>query len=477
MPDFTVIIHGWSDCSESFRDIKRFLVEQGVGNVRTIYYGDYESREDNITFNDVADGLNDEFRRRGFIDAEGKKLCDLNVIVHSTGGLVIRHWLWRYYARDGNRIADCPVKRLVMLAPANFGSPLAHRGKSFLGSLFKGRWKIGDFLEVGRQLLEGLELASPYQWELAHRDLLVTHPYFNAREIQATILVGIQDYTGLRGWVNKPGTDGTVVIPGTSLDSAKLVLDFSKPRFRGAEYVPYEWALTNPPDEFAFGVLEKLDHGTIVDEIAPGRNSLVGKLVLKALRTQAEQDFQDFRAELEDITATTYRTTRKPKYQQFLLRAVDDQGVAIRDFTVEFFVFRRDPKVAGAVVRRDSASDAERDLSQKAHAILSSEFHAHSVDPSYRRLLVDLSAVNAFVKEAQRKLGQNIVLSMRVYVPKVDNGIRYHTDNLQNIVLYDPSAADKQALSFFYENTTTLVELQVDRYNEYVSVGTEPRKH
>ena len=163
----TVILHGWSDCSESFVHLKAFLTRNGLGEVSTIHYADYESREDNVTFEDVAGGLNDELRARGLIDAAGRG--DLNVIVHSTGALVIRHWIWRYY-RD--RIDACPVKNLVMLAPANFGSPLAHRGKSFLGQLFKGRWKIGDLLEVGRQLLDGLELGSSYQWELAHRDLL-----------------------------------------------------------------------------------------------------------------------------------------------------------------------------------------------------------------------------------------------------------------------------------------------------------------
>lgn len=124
-----------------------------------------------------------------------------------------------------------------------------------------------------------------------------------------------------------------------------------------------------------------------------------------------------------------------------------------------------------------SLSAAELQLSQKAHALLASEFHQHSVDPSYRRLLVDLKAVNAFLREAQRQLGENVSLSMRVYVPKVDRGIQYRTENLQNIVLFGPHSADEEGPSFFYENTTTLVELHADRFNDYVSVGAETRKH
>lgn len=38
----TVIIHGWSDCSDSLVDLKKFLVSNGMGDVRTIYYADYE---------------------------------------------------------------------------------------------------------------------------------------------------------------------------------------------------------------------------------------------------------------------------------------------------------------------------------------------------------------------------------------------------------------------------------------------------
>lgn len=475
MPEeMTVIIHGWSDCSDSFRGMKDYLVRKGIGSVDTILYGDYESREDNITFNDVIDGLNDEFIRHGIIDPTGRKKKDLNVIVHSTGGLVIRHWIWRYYYRDGNRLDECPVKRLVMLAPANFGSPLAHRGKSFLGSLVKGRWKIGDFLEVGRQLLDGLELASPYQWELAHRDLVIQAPYYNAEQIQTTILVGVEDYRGLRGWVNKPGTDGTVVIAGTSLDSAKLVLDFSKPTIKGEAYNPFEWSLTDPPDEFGFGVLEKLDHGSIVGDVGSHRDNQVSRLVLKALTTEDESDFREFSAQLDDLTAATYRKTGKPRYQQFLLHALDDQDAAITDFTVEFFLLHRDRSISKHLVRRDLTSK-EQDWTRKVNEVLLGEIHTHSKDPSFRRLLVDVDAVRRLLRQAQKDLGEDLVLSMRVYVPRVDKGIYYNIDRLQNIVLYD-AAEQQDRFALFYENTTTLVELRVDRANTYVTVGTRARK-
>lgn len=468
MAETTLIIHGWSDCADSFIEVKKALIKQGIGNVETILYADYQSREDNLTFNDIIDGLNDQFIDKNIIDKKGKKLNDLNVIVHSTGALVIRHWIWRYYYRDGNRINDCPVKRLIMLAPANFGSPLAHRGKSFLGALFKGRWKIGDFLEVGRKILDGLELASPYQWELAHGDLFMASPYYNSNQIQVTILVGIDDYSGLRGWVNKPGTDGTVVIAGTSLDSTKLRLDFSKTGEVGTDYVPHNWRVTNPPDDFAFGVLQGLDHGSIVER-AGDTQSEVHDVLLKALRTKTPVDFKTIQQHLENVTGDTYRVREKPVFQQFILHAIDDQDAPIYDFTIEFMLVKA-TKTKDTIVPKTRLSELELDYGQRVHEALMEEIHTNDTDSSYRRFLVNISKIKGIMEEAKQAIKENVALSMRVYVPEIDKGIRYDTTTLQNIVLFDPSNPKPELPSFFYPNTTTLIELKVDRMTSYVSV-------
>jgi len=471
MAEATVIIHGWSDCSDSFVDMKSFLVRAGAGRVETVYYGDYESREDGITFDDVADGLNDEFLRLGFIDAEGRRQIDLNVIVHSTGGLVIRHWLWRYYLKDRYRPEDCPVRRLVMLAPANFGSPLAHRGKSFLGTLVKGRWKVGDLLEVGRGLLDGLELASPYQWRLAHRDLLVRRGLYGATRVQTTVLVGADDYAGLRRWVNKPGTDGTVVISGTSLDSVKLILDCCTPAAKRSRFAPYAWSETRPVSDVAFGVLRGLNHGSIVSSVAETEGGVVGPWLLRALQIEGAAGFRRLKRDLAAETRRTYRRDGRKPYQQFLVHAVDDQGQSIRDFTLDFFVAS-----AGARDGR-GRSAAEEELSVKAARLMTAEFHTHSVDPSYRRFLVCRADVEDLLKLAARELGPKVVLGMRVFVPKLDAGIQYDTARLQNIALVGGGAGQEGAPSFLYDNTTTLLELRVNRSNKYVKVGLKPREH
>ncbi|MCS7089187.1 MAG: hypothetical protein NZM03_00460 [Limisphaera sp.] len=456
--------------------MKAFLVRAGLGRVETVYYADYESREDNLTFADVADGLNDRFREAGFVDEKGRKRCDLNVIVHSTGGLVIRHWLWRYYLKEGRPLEECPLRRLVMLAPAHFGSPLAHRGKSFLGALFKGRWKVGDLLEVGRQLLDGLELGSPYQWTLARRDLLRADPPYRCDAIQTTILVGIEDYSGLRGWLNKPGTDGVVVIAGTTLNCAGLILECAAAAAPSNEE-PVRWMRTDPPEDFAWAVLPGFDHGSLVDAVAPGQQNMVTRLLLQALRIRNAEEFQLHRQELAELADKTYSETGKPRYQQFLLRVVDDQDVPVRDWTVEFFVFRRPARGRPFVIRREALRPEEQEASVRIQRLLTAEFHTHSVDPAYRRLLVDVGTVQDELKRLAREWGVPPVLSARVHVPRVDRGIEYRLDNLQNVVLHDAGDPRRGGLSFFYPNTTTLVELRVDRMNRYVRLGTNPVRH
>lgn len=473
----TLIIHGWSDCAASFRNLKHFLIEQGF-EADSIYYADYESREDSLTFNDVIDGLNKELIKAGIIDENGKKLKELNVIVHSTGGLVIRHWLWYFYYRNGRRIEDCPVKKIIMLAPANFGSPLAHRGKSFLGALFKGRWKIGDFLEVGRKLLDGLELASPFQWKLAHRDLLISDPYFTSKDIQVVILVGSSDYEGIRGWINKPGTDGTVVISGTPLNSAKILLDFVPQLGKDA----FKWQVTKPLDDFAFAVLDGLNHGSIVEK-ASVKGELVSTIIVEALRLQNTNDFAQFKAKLESITESSYAKTQKPKFQQFVVQAIDDYGQAIDDYTLEFFILKKSGRNASCQTLGGEFDDSNLDekeiyWSQAVTDLITSQFHKHTASPSFRRFLIDLQAATQLIEQATLDIGQTIFLSMQISLPAVEKGIKYDLETHQNIILYDPDCpAGSSGLTFFYPNTTTFIELKVKRSSDYVTIGLNPKVH
>ena len=84
--------------------------------------------------------------------------------------LVLRQWLTSDpYPPSDERSRVRRLKHLVGLAPATFGSPQAKKGRSWLGALVKGNHDLGpDFLNAGDMVLDGLELASKYTWELAH---------------------------------------------------------------------------------------------------------------------------------------------------------------------------------------------------------------------------------------------------------------------------------------------------------------------
>src|SRR4051812_31253352 len=161
MPAQVAIIHGWSDRSESFHALRDFLVARGFGATE-IWLADYLSMEDDVRVEDVAKRM--QAVLLGLVET-GKLTKPFDLIVHSTGGLVAREWIDRFYPKG----VDCPAKRVVMLAPANFGSALAHLGKSMIGRITKG-WD--NWFQTGTEMLRGLELASPYQWDLACRDLL-----------------------------------------------------------------------------------------------------------------------------------------------------------------------------------------------------------------------------------------------------------------------------------------------------------------
>ncbi len=166
-----VLVHGYSDKGQSFKGWRTLLAAAGY-DARTIHVGNYVSLSNEVSLKDIAEGFDRALRETGLKDT-----APFDALVHSTGMLVVREWLAGTSGAAGNpRLAakrQGRLKRLVGLAPATFGSPMAHKGRSWLGAMFKGGRELGpDFMEAGDQVLAGLELGSQYTWDLAHRDFL-----------------------------------------------------------------------------------------------------------------------------------------------------------------------------------------------------------------------------------------------------------------------------------------------------------------
>ena len=235
MADKLLIVHGYSDGSTSFTALGDFLVKQGVYSHADVFYLDYSSMDDQATFHDFADKLDTDHRLR----LNGQRV---DVVCHSTGSLVVRAWLALHAERNRRRKLDeaCPIDRLLCFAPANFGSDLAGLGQSFLGkfrtTFFNSNSHKGDFLESGKEVLRGLEPASPFQWDLSFNyDLHGRRSYFREKRKESQrcypfVFAAGEAYGGVEAKLVKQrgalGTDGTVRIAGTSLNTRACSLDF-----------------------------------------------------------------------------------------------------------------------------------------------------------------------------------------------------------------------------------------------------------
>src|SRR3989337_2781839 len=217
MPDVTrevLIVHGWSDSYESFQPLKNLLVAAGY-QTAPVFLGTYASMRDDVTFDDLATGLQRRFTEMGKDGTLTLEPFSLDIIVHSTGGPVVRHWL-NYYLTEVCKgdLARCPVRSLIMLAPANFGSRLASQGKSALAKLFKGGMEHG--FQTGKRILEGLELGSPVLWRIAEGDLLPGERRYPCTPKGPFVYVmsGSDTYGHLKGLVakgaNENGSDGQI---------------------------------------------------------------------------------------------------------------------------------------------------------------------------------------------------------------------------------------------------------------------------
>ncbi len=176
MPRPLVLIHGYSADGDDFVPLRNALSTQHVA-ASDINICNYVSLNNEITIKDIAEGLERAFRNHPVLHDEKQ---DFDAIVHSTGMLVLRAWLTNAKVSASQNTRLKRLKHLIGLAPATWGSPQAHKGRTWLGALVKGGKTLGpDFLNAGDRVLEGLELASPFTWDLAHIDLLGPEPYYD----------------------------------------------------------------------------------------------------------------------------------------------------------------------------------------------------------------------------------------------------------------------------------------------------------
>lgn len=325
MAETFVIVHGWSDESSSFKKLAQFLRVNLSTSITSINLGDWLSMNDDVTYQDLAEAMNRAWIEIGL----PTKNRTANIIVHSTGALIVREWMTTYFTAE-----SVPIKRFVMLAPANFGSPLAHKGRSFIGRAVKG-WG-NDGFETGKAILKGLELASPYTWNLAHRDLFTDTAWYGVGKILATVLVGNKGYGGMRAMANEEGSDGTVRISTANLNSMKIRIELDE------QQTPRKPMLMQSNGQIAFGILDEINHTTITlsEARSPNPENVLEKLILRSLQVTGNDysvnglsfPWQD---EINAIVGDTAKTSAR--MQNAVVRVGDNLGNKIDDYFVEFY--------------------------------------------------------------------------------------------------------------------------------------------
>ena len=457
-----VILHGWSDVSNSFQPLARLLHRRLSGRqVSFLHLADYISMEDEVRFDDIVSSMTKAWADHRLPTAPGS----VDAIVHSTGGLVIRDWLQRNYPPG-----YAPIKHLVMLAPANFGSPLAHKGRSLLGRLWKGfivkRPKGGAF-QTGTHILKGLELASPYTWQLAERDRF--GDYGNAYgpgNILCTVLVGQHAKSASNAVADEDGWDGVVRVSTANLDCARLEIVFPTDPDIGGPRITAEEAsgLT------AFAVLDQHDHGSITLAQTRGRSlasveqsrrdGLLLSDIVRAL-TISDEEFSDWRDQLAQRNSALLQrveTTRNPEkhgYQNTLIRMQDQFGVGVEDYLLEFF---------------EKDNDKTRHARRTHRAALRS-VHSYSDDSSHRSFFVDCTSLAQTIDKygeflgigltAEPQMGDGEPVGFPSYGDDTPNAFRIPHDRLNDFlrpnrtVLITVQLARRQSDSVFRFNAFT----------------------
>src|SRR5579863_494526 len=431
-----ILLHGYASDGAAFSTFRNVLQQNGRA-VTDIFIGNYVTLNNEITVDDIAEGFNYSLRANGLFGQP------FDAIVHSTGMLVMRAWLTSPNAQFSRKGL---LKRLIALAPATFGSPIAAKGRSLLGRIFIGSKELGpDFLASGNLVLSNLELGSEYTWNLAHKDL-IDDQYYGPDKSTPYVFIfdGTSDYGKLAEIFDaedQEGSDGVVRWSGVALNARKITLDLSRPQ----NQVQWsKWSNIDIPMIPIAGV----NHNQILAEPPQG----LVDLVLKALTVNSEDDFKNFHA--VEVANTQVVKDGQAKidadpWQQFVVRARDSHGNPVVDYAVSIVTEDQNGEVV-------ELGDFEESV------------HPFAADPSYRCFHVNLKEY--LQKRDNLKLKIRIVASTGTdLVGYQGYGSDYTNTGVEptigpvdiDISAYEGQNPDQPSL--FWPFTTTLVEIILNR--------------
>ncbi len=433
-----VILHGWSDSDDSFLPLAESIENETQRSVEHIWLGNYVSLDDDVRMRDLVNGLSKAWKERKL--PTNSKSVDM--IVHSTGALVIRDWMYSEYISQDEK---SPVNNLVMLAPANFGSPLAHKGRAFYGRVFKGFGSKKRF-QTGTHILKALEMASPYSWDLALKDRFESN-HFGPQGVRATVIVGNRGYRGISSLANESGSDGTVYVSTANLNCEYMQVDFpSLPR------KPTIKRYTKSKGKVAFLIMDDHDHSSIaLKDPDHDNNRTLLESIVNAINLGNANAFNEW----VDACAVQTRKTMdryaeddddyKHEYQNTVIRVTDDQGFDVTDYVIEFY---RDANLG--------ILDRFTELFNKKAV---SKVHAYSDNSAYKSFMMNCTELFRIIDEKGESL--KISLSAMPDINDEKNMVGYRTFEDEDI---DSLSLGPSELSeYFKPNRTLFVDITLTR--------------
>ena len=411
MPDKVFLVHGWSvDSTSTYQALHVKLAASGY-QLHEVFLGRYVSLDDHVEVADLARAMH-----KALTNVLGKgswKKERFHVVTHSTGALVVRHWISELYA--GKRLEGKPLRNVVFLAGPQFGSRLAHHGRSMLAHI-----KWGG--ETGKRILDGLELGSIYSWWLNGRWLIPAN--WKTKGVRPFCLIGdrVKASSMVRAVLPaaaEKGSDCVIRVPAGNLNFRRYEVDLVKKTSRRVGDI------TGVP----FGALADYthsgnEHGIMnsITEKATRQNHQALRLLLECLGVASKPDYDKVAATLAKAT----RATRKKRgaYAQLDFRLRDVDGRPIEDYSIIIGY------LDGGTVKPSKVV---------AHT------HKNTVDPNHFTI---------FLETAKLEIERTFVLQLtaNTNTPLVD----FNDD-------WNPVYSKDQITSLIIENQTTQIDVILNR--------------
>ncbi|MEL7472962.1 MAG: hypothetical protein AAGK04_06545 [Planctomycetota bacterium] len=494
-----VIIHGWSDHSGNFELLAQHLSERLGRPVSMLRLADWLSLDDEVTYDDLVDELDREWAAHG-LPRRGRKT---DVVLHSTGALLVRQWMV-----ERCDATSPPIHRLLMLAPANFGSALAHHGASVAGrakigfqsAIGKKKGDVRRAFEPGERLLDGLELASSHTWDLAMRDRFDDSArFYEPGRVLCTTLSGNEGNVLLAAEFD--GSDGVVRTAAANLECDHARVDFTAPPDRpggprfGKGPIPRKdlpLRRVGSSGRTAFRVINGFRHGDVVlndrtlDDRVRGegpRELRVSQLDLLELMAKAlsvtDARFDAWANACDRATAEltreldTHRDDEVHGHLNLVVRVRNQYDQPVRDYFLEIWdddELNKDGSFKKGRRGRDTS------LTRRFQRDVLDDVHAYGGDPSMRCFHIDCAV---FRRELKPRLKHGLSMSLTA-TPMLDRRAwkpgggprKGHTrDGFEQVGYYtlEPEDIDRvlipneQLDDVFGAHRTLLLDLRLER--------------